>query len=392
MRIRPLPSSFQSLLLPVAAAALLSACSGKEEPIPAETARPVKTMVVTTPEVGGIRRFPGRVDALNKAELAFRVPGTIQELPIKEGDRVEAGQLLAALDPTDYEIAVKDVQATFDRADKDFKRAEELVADGFISRTDFDAKEAERKNAQAALDRAQQDLIYTRLTAAFDGTVARRYVQRFEEVQAKQAVMVIQDNSLLEVKVDIPEAIVMGVRPPPDGSRQDDQIPVTASFEGRPGQQFDLRLRELATRADPETQTFEVTFTMPAPEDFRVFPGMTATVMADFSQVSTAEASLVIPASAVTADEKLQPFVWVVDEDTLRVHKTPVEVGDLSGHSIALRSAFEAGTRIVVAGVGYLAEGMQVRLLLQREEAEPRAEDATPPAGLPPVSGEDARP
>ncbi len=65
---------------------LFVGCSKSEEPVQAETRRPVKTVLVEAPDIGGVRRFPARIDALNKAELAFRVPGTVQELLVKEGD------------------------------------------------------------------------------------------------------------------------------------------------------------------------------------------------------------------------------------------------------------------------------------------------------------------
>lgn len=362
-----------------------SGCSKNEEPEAAAAPRLVKTIVVAAPETSGVRRFPARIDALYKAELAFRVPGTVQELPVKEGDRVVAGQLLVALDPTDYAIVANDARATFDRAKNDFERARELIKDGFISRSDFDAKEAEFKNAQAALDRAEQDLAYTRLTASFDGVVAARYVERFEEVQAKEPVLALHDNRLLEVKVDIPENVIMRLRPRgDDGTQGRNRVPVTASFDTRPGSELELTLREIATRADPKTQTFEATFTTPAPEDFLVFPGMTATVTADLSKAAITDPVVSIPATAVTADEGLDPFVWVVDEEAMRVHRNPVEVGRLSGWSIEVTEGLAPGTRVVTAGVGYLADGMPVRLLPQREEAERRPSEA--PSELPAVA------
>lgn len=369
------------LLLPV----LLGAgCSKNEEPVETQVPRLVKTVVVEAPDVGGVRRFPARIDALNKAELSFRVPGTIQDLPVKEGDRVEKGQLLVALDPTDFEIAVKDAKATSERAENDFKRAQELVKDGFISRSDFDAKQAELKNAQAALEQAEQDLSYTKLTASFPATVAKRYVQRFEEVQAKQPVLAVHDSAQLEVKVDVPENVILRMRPSGSDRPQPGRVPVTASFDSKPGKDFDLTLREVATRADPATQTFQVTFTMPAPEDFLVLPGMTATVTADLSKVALSESIFYLPAAAVTADESMQPFVWVVDEKEMKVHKNPVEVGRLSGWSIEIDGGLEPGNRVVTAGVGYLAEGMEVRLLPEREEAEPRPSEAPKESPAPP--------
>lgn len=356
----------------VCTALLLFGCSGGEEPVVSDAARPVKTLVVEAPDVGGVRNFPGRVDALQKAELAFRVPGTIKDLNVKEGDLVKEGEVLVTLDPTDFEIALKDAQASFDQAESDYERAKELVKDGFISRSDFDAKEAAWKNARAALDRTQQDLAYTELKASFPGTISQRYVQRFEEVQAKQPVLAMHDNSTLEVKVNVPESIILRMKPTEEGRPQPGRVPVTAAFESRPGKAFDLTLREVSTRADAATQTFEVTFTMPAPDDFLVFPGMTATVTADLSKVAMVDDLYLLPAAAVTADTGLDPVVWVVDEESMTVRQAPVEVGRLAGSSIEVKGGLEPGNRVVVAGVGHLAEGMKVRLLPEREEAEPR--------------------
>jgi len=355
---------------------LFAGCSKNDEPVAAETPRLVKTVVVEALDLGGVRKFPARIDALNKAELSFRVPGTIQELPVKEGDRVEEEQLLAALDPTDFEIAVRDAQASFDRAESDYKRAQELVKKDFISRSDFDAKEAQFKNAEAALQQAQQDLSYTRLTASFPATVAERYVQRFEEVQAKQPVLAVHDSKQLEVKVDVPETIMLRIRPPESDQPEAGRVPVFASFDKRPGEEFDLTLSEVATRADAATQTFQVTYTMEAPEDFLVLPGMTATVTADLRKVELDDSVLFLPAAAVTADESLGPFVWVVDEQEMKVRQNPVQVGRLSGWSIEIKGGLEPGSRVVTAGVGFLAEDMDVRLVPDREEAEPRPAEA----------------
>jgi len=84
---------------------------------------------------------------------------------------------------------------------------------------------------------------------------------------------------------------------------------------------------------------------MPAPKDFLVLPGMTATVMADFSGVTDGAPRLFLPATAVTADLDLKPFVWVVDEANMQVTKNPVEVGRMRGSSIEIKAGLEIGKR-----------------------------------------------
>jgi RND family efflux transporter MFP subunit len=350
-------------------------CSKQEEAEVIDMARPVKSVVVSEAEAGGERKFPGRVDSTSKAELAFRIPGTVQTIHVRKGDLVEAGQVLIELDPTDYEIVLKDRQATYDRAKADFERAKELVKDGFISRSDYDQKEGEYKNAEAALHAAVQDIAYTKLTAPFGGTIAERYAEKAEEVQAKQNVLAIQDEDQLEIKVDVPENIVSRV----DRAGASEKVPVYATFDAAPDRRVDLTFKEVSTRADAATQTFQVTFLMAPPEGLTVLPGMTANVVADLGSVKAGEGKQYLPVSAVTADAGLDPFVWVIDEQKMTVSKQPVQVGRMSGWNIEVESGIEPGSRIVTAGVGYLAEGMQVRLMAQQEQAQPRPEEAPNP-------------
>ncbi len=357
----------------------IGGCSKEEEEQVVDSARPVKSLIVGGPEAGGERRFPGRVDSASKAELAFRVPGTVKTVHVREGDVVERGQVLVELDPTDYEITLKDRKATYDRTKNDFDRAKELVKDGFISRTDYDKKEGEFKNAEAALNAAEQDIKYTKLEAPFGGTVAQRYVQEAEEVQAKQNVLAIQDENQLEIKVDVPESIVSRIDRAGRGDAPN-QVPVYATFDAAPDARIDLVFKEVSTRADAATQTFAVTFLMVAPKGVTILPGMTAGVVADLGAVQNTNTKYYLPVSSVTADAGLQPFVWVIDEQAMTVSKQPVQVGRMSGWNIEIDSGIEPGSRIVTAGVGYLAEGMQVRLMEQLEQALPRPEEAPFPS------------
>ena len=117
-------------------AVLFFACSEPPPEPSASAERLVKSMVVAPPAGKGIRNFPGRVDSAYKAELSFRVNGKLDRLLVSEGEVVKQGQLLAELDKTDFEIVQRDRQATWDRADKDYVRAKDLVGKGVISTRD----------------------------------------------------------------------------------------------------------------------------------------------------------------------------------------------------------------------------------------------------------------
>lgn len=369
-------------LVTILIALTLAGC-GKEPEVAAPSSRPVKVFTVESPRDQAIRNFPGNVQASQRADLSFRVPGVLNEMLVKEGDTVESGQLLARLDPTDYKITLEDRQATFDNAQRNFERGKELVKDGNISKLDFDRMEANFRTAQAALSQAQQDLEYTELRAPFAGTIGRRLVENFEEVAAKQTIFNFVDLKQLDIYINLPESLVRRFRTQPEeletgtadkGAR--DKVISMAAFEGRPDIEFPLSIKEIATRADPQTQTFRVTLTMPQPDAFSVLPGMTANVRVDFSKIIAANSAKWVPISAVQADAGLQARVWTIDPETMTVNSQPVEIGRMSGDRIEITDGLFGGEEIVSVGAAYLSEGMRVTRMRQTEQAVPREDDA----------------
>lgn len=115
----------------------LAACT-EEAPLPPPESRPVKTMLIGGEVAGDFRQFPGVVDAIQRAELSFRVQGKIVEILVKEGDMVDKGQLLARLDQTDYQIVLNDRKASYKTAEANFERAKTLLAKDAISKVDHD--------------------------------------------------------------------------------------------------------------------------------------------------------------------------------------------------------------------------------------------------------------
>jgi RND family efflux transporter MFP subunit len=269
-------------VLPVFSLFLLGGCAEEPPDKAVDVARPIKTLVALAPTAVGGRKFPARIDAAQKAELSFRVPGKVQQLDVKLGDPVRAGQVLAKLDTTDFEIIVADRQVVFNKTRKDYLSGKVLVNKGHISRTDFDRMVSEFKSAGAALRQAKQDLVYTELKAPFDGLLAKRHIERFEEVQTKQPIFSVRATKTLEFIFDVPEDLLKLLN-------LDADPPVYATFGSKPGERFPLIFKDMAARADPDTQTFEARYTMPARQGVTLLPGITATVIADFRQFADNE-------------------------------------------------------------------------------------------------------
>ena len=358
---------FPATLAVLGMALVLAGCS-REAPTEEEpTVRPVKTILIESTGMESIREFPAVVQATQQAELSFRVSGKLKEFPAKEGDEVEKGDVIAQLDNTDFKIALRDARASATRARADFKRAAELLPDGNISRADYDRLDASNKKAAANLEQAKQNLDYTTLKAAFDGTVAKRFVDNFEEVAAKQRIVLLHDTSSLDIIFDIPETLMILVDRRRRG--QDTDRRVVARFNAIQGKEFPLTFKEVATDADERTQTFKITFTMSPSERYNILPGMKATVIADTSDIEGKGLSVLLPVTAVTASTDKQATVWLVDEQTMTVRSDQVEVGDMQSDSIEV-IGLEPGKRVVTTGVSFLREGMKVSLLETGEQPE----------------------
>lgn len=345
----------------------LLSCSKDEGPqVKPDVVRPAK--IVSVGHGGnGIRSFPAEVKAADRSELAFRVAGELRQLPVKAGDQVKQGQLLAQLDQTDYKLRLDDRKAKYTLAKAQYERADKLVKDRLIPVSDYDKAKSSFLGAQADLNLAEQDMEYTTLRAPYDGRISRVMVKNFENVPQKQTIMVIQTEGFVDLEIYVPEDIIARARMRPAEQRQ----PVDVKFDQYPDKTFKAFLKEFDTEADLKTQAYRVLLTMKAPEEVKLMPGMSATVSADARRVMGKDADqIVLPVEAVFAAED-QPvnsderYVWKYDPATQQVSRTAVEVGELTSSGILITSGLSPGEEVVAAGVHFLKEGQKVRPMVK---------------------------
>jgi len=367
----PLRTIFLTSLL----ALFLSSC-GKKEPEKAETiaVRPIKLMTVGSALTGQMRKLPGTVRATDRVNLAFQVAGPLVELPVKEGQRVKKGDLLARIDPQDYETNLRNAKGTIakakagvDYAVAEYKRYLNVkatdagaVSDSIVNLkyTAQNVARADLQSAEAALAAAQDQLNYTQLRAPFTGVIARKYVDNYQEVTVKEPILSLQNMTDVEVLVDVPESMMVPIRKA--------KPRMFADFAADPSRSFELKIKEVALLADNLTQTYQVVMVMPAPTGIRILPGMTANVSIEFASMPTDESSIIVPAIAVWADDAGHSMVWVVDSKTLAVHRRAVTTGDLTGvDSIKITEGLNPEEVIAISGVSKLQEGQVVRKLEQ---------------------------
>ncbi|USE38445.1 efflux RND transporter periplasmic adaptor subunit [Endozoicomonas sp. SCSIO W0465] len=333
----------------------ISGCN-QAQPEPEELLRPVRSIIVNAPESGWVKEFPATVDAVQKARLSFRVAGKLRDILVREGEFVNEGDEIARLDQVDFDIQLTDRQASYEVAKADYDRARKLIEKGAIARAELDNLKAKVSTASSQLQAAQQELDYTILRAPFNGRVARRYIDNYEEVSAKQEIISLQDTSALLVAMELPESVLVRSR------NHKDDYTFHARFSSIPGRLFPLTLRETSTQADESTQTYTMTFVMPAIDNHLVLPGMSVVVRAE--QKSPRSDIILIPAYAVMED-KHGRFVYVVNDEgdeTGRIARQTVTTGQLSKQGMIVESGLVIGDRVVTAGMSQMSEGMRVRL------------------------------
>jgi RND family efflux transporter MFP subunit len=353
---------------------LLAGCSG-EQPPEAAVVRPVKAYKVPDPGQRLTRSFPGRAKAYNEVDLAFRVAGQLSELPNDLiGKEFNKGDLIARLDPRDYEVRVDDMQGKLDRAQASARRAQsdylrELniykEEPGATSKMAVENKLAARdesvagtQSLKASLDAARDELGYTYLKAPFDGAITAKYVDNFQNVRAKEMVVRLLDNSKIEMVVNIPENQISKVSNVKD---------ITVTFDSFPDHPVPAEVFEVGTEASLTTRTYPVTLIMNQPEDFTLLAGMAGRARGLVKDVAASAAhaeGVQVPVGAVfTPETEDANYVWVIDEQSGIVRRQAVVTGELAREGIQVLDGLSPGDWVAAAGVYTLREGQQVSIM-----------------------------
>jgi RND family efflux transporter MFP subunit len=339
---------------------LLAACEKEVAEAP-EVVRPVRILTISTLQGGETLSYPGEIQGTQNAELAFEVAGRLVELPAEEGIDVTENQVLAKLDPADYQSSLDAAQAQYNSAKETFERFSEVFERGAISRQELDNRRRQFEVEQAQLTSAQKALSDTELRAPFAGRIGRTYVDNFNNVQAKQPILLLQDLTQLEVVVNIPEQDWLRAKPGLTLTQRNERAKLDVSLSTLPDRSFPAALTEMAAAADPVTRTFAARAQFDPPGDVIILPGMSATVTVSIpDNVEGIGSVLQIPANAIVGGDDGGSYVWKVDTATMTVSLTAVTPGQLSGSEIDILEGLATGDRIAVSGVQHLADGMKI--------------------------------
>jgi RND family efflux transporter MFP subunit len=398
---------------------IVMGCGQKEEPVK-DIVRPVRAMKVADAAGVSGRAFPGRAKATEEVNLAFRVPGPLIERPVNVGDSVQKGDLIARIDPRDFDTALANssnslaqaraqlramrvarpedigrlkaalsaAKAEVAKAEADYSRVRQLYANDNASKADLDQARALRNVAREGVNGATENLRIGRRGARAEDIQAMQANIRSLQAQRKRTQDALEDTRLLapfagfiaqtfvenfqDVRAKQPvvrlldvTSIEMVINIPENMiSLAPHATDIVVRFDAFADRAIPAQIKEIGTEASETTRTYPVTLIMAQPADIKILPGMAgkATGRVDLPDRAVSR-GLEVPVSAVFSDTDARQFVWIIDEAGKTVTRREVTVGDLTARGIAVTKGLQPGEWIATAGVNFLRDGQKVRLL-----------------------------
>ena len=352
-------TSIHSFLF-VAALAALTACSRTQAP------PEVATVTVATQPVLLTIELPGRTSPYRIAEIRPQVSGLIQKRLFTEGTDVKEGQDLYQIDPAPFQAPLDNARAALERAEANLpaveskaKRYKDALADGAVSRQDFDDASAALNQAhadiayyRAMVETASINLGYTRLVSPITGRIGRSCVMDGSTVTAYQPAPLATIQQIDPIYVDVPQsttALLELERRLREGRRNHDgssQNKVQLILEDGTVYPLEGTLEFREATVDPTTGSVILRAVFPNPNGV-LLPSMFVRVVV---KEGVRDEGILIPQQSVGRDPKGDTFAWVVEKDG-KVERRLLSVDRAVGSQWLVASGLKPGEHIVVEGL-----------------------------------------
>lgn len=333
---------------------LNGSCGSRETDRRVETN--VRLVTAECADAASVQDFPGRVVAAEEVNLAFKVGGTLMRLCVEQGSRVKEGDLVAEIDPRDYQVQLDAVEAEYLSVKSEAGRVMDLYADSVVTADAYDKARYGLRQITAKYENARNQLADTKIYAPFDGYVQKRLFDPPTVVAAGMPVVTLISEGSLEIEINIPASTYM---------KRSEIASFSTSFDFMPGDSISLRLIGMAPKANAN-QLYTVRLALPRSVSPAPSPGMNAMVNVAFDNPRDEKSK--IPSSALFRKEG-RSCVWIYDgqSGTIGARDVVVERLDTEGNAIVTQG-IAVGERIVAAGVNKLTDGQRVKPLAEATE------------------------
>jgi RND family efflux transporter MFP subunit len=335
---------------------------GQQRPLPVAFAE------ARTHTLSAAVRLPGSVETFRKSQVAAATGGLVIKLPVRDGETVPQGAVLAELDRRSLELRLeaveaqrKEAEARWNAAKRSADRAREMFASQLVSQQqlddvlfEFNAWEARLENLRAEIASIQVDLERSTIRAPFAGVIVRKHTEVGQWLRVGDPVAELMSLAELEVVVNVPEAYYANLKP---------GYPARVRFDALGGREVTGRISVIIPQADIEGRTFPVKVAIPDQKG-AVGAGMTAEVVLGSQESRRAT---LVPKDAVVIDGSRR-VVYVIDGEQ-KVAPREVLLGAGLGSWIEISGPVRAGDRVVTRGNERLRPGLTVQGTAMEYEA-----------------------
>lgn len=328
----------------------MTACGNRNQE--AHEVQTVKIDTVRTADEQTYLQYPGKVKAAQDISLAFRVSGTIRKIFVEDGARVRQGQLLAELDPTDYQVQLDATEAEYKQIKGDAERVMALYRENGTTPSANDKAVYGLKQITAKYQHHKDQLAYTRLYAPFGGFVQKRLFDAHETVGAGMPVLSMIGGGMPEVEINLPAAEYI---------RREQFSDYSCTFDIYPGKVYPLKLISITPKANPN-QLYTMRLQLEAEGNPLPSPGMNTMVTIRCSKEQ--QQRLSVPGGALLQkDGKSQVFVYNPADGKVEMREVTLVRLLGNGSYLVSTDRLKPGELVVASGVHHIEDGEAVKPL-----------------------------
>ena len=329
---------------------LLASCNSSTKD--AREYQTVKIDTVTSANGQTYLQYPGKVKAAQDISLAFRVSGTIRKIYVKDGARVQVGQLLAELDPTDYQVQLDATEAEYKQIKAEAERVMALYKENGTTPSANDKAVYGLKQITAKYQHHKDQLGYTRLYAPFNGYIQKRLFEAHETIGAGMPVLSMISGGAPEVEINLPAAEYI---------RREQFNQYHCTFDIYLDRSYPLKLISVTPKANAN-QLYTMRLQLVADKQPVPSPGMNTMVTIRCDNDDTH--SMSVPCNAILQkDGKAGVFVYTPSDNKVSRREVTIVRLMSDGRCIITSDELKPGELVVSAGIHHIQNGETVKPL-----------------------------
>ena len=329
---------------------ILASC--RNEAVKPPSSAPVRVSVAEIKTIPALMTVHsnGILVSSEELRLSFKTGGIIADMPVKEGNRVKKGDVLASLDLSEIRAAVEQAESGYTKAARDFERASNLYRDSV-------ATLEQKQNAATALDLAKSRLrvaqfnySHSTISAPDNGIVLKKFAKENELVASGYRVILFGSSGRFwKVKAGFSDKDIVRIN-------KGDSALIT--FDAYPGVEFYAFVDQVGEFANPMTGTFEVELSLMGTE-YRLASGFVAGI--DLF-IAAGDSLPVVPVESVVEADGNQGYVYVLKGGD-EVARIMIEIVSVIGSGIAVKGIPDSVREVVSGGAAYIRNGEKVEVV-----------------------------